>query len=239
MGRLVDLLRDNPVAGFIAASEIGLWVLLGLGLAMRYLLRWRTASTVTLALIPVLDLVLVVATAYDLLSGAAFGATHSLAGLYLGFSVAFGPALVRWADVRFAHRFAGGPPPVRAPRHGPGRRRARWREWLRVVTAAVIASVVYLALLPLVADGDTSLVMASLGRVWMIVALWLIFGPLWDVGEGLLRRRPDAPESSPADGGADRVDGRDTEGDAGRDGHRSDRRAGPRHLSAAAGRERP
>jgi hypothetical protein len=31
---------------------------------------------------------------------------------YLGFSVVFGPSVIRWADARFAHRFAGGPPPV-------------------------------------------------------------------------------------------------------------------------------
>jgi hypothetical protein len=170
------------VAGFIAASEIGLWVLLGLGLALRYVLRMRRASTVTLALIPLLDLALVVAVAVDLHRGTEAGVTHGLAGIYLGFSVAFGPALVRWADVRFAHRFAGGPAPVKPPKHGPERMAALWREWFRVVNAAVIASVVLVGLVLLIADGDQDPVLLGwVGRAWVVVGLWFLFGPLWEL----------------------------------------------------------
>ncbi len=179
---MLDLLSDHPVAGFIAACEIGLWVLLGAGLALRYLLRWRLASTLTLAAIPLLDVLLVVAVAVDLHRGAEAGATHTLAGLYLGFSVAFGPALVRWADVRFAHRFAGGPAPVKVPKHGPERLAALWREWYRVVNAAAIATVVMLALVLLVADpAQDDVLLGSLGRPWVLVGLWLLFGPVWEL----------------------------------------------------------
>lgn len=170
------------VAAFIAASEIGLWVLLGLGLALRYLLRWRRASTITLALIPVLDLVLVGAVAVDLHRGAEAGGMHGLAGLYLGFSVAFGPAIIRWADVRFAHRFAGGPAPVKLPKHGPERMAALWREWFRVVLAAVIASVVLAGLALTVADDEQARVLlAWVARPWGLVVLWFVFGPLWEL----------------------------------------------------------
>lgn len=179
---MLDLLSDNPVAGFIVACEIGLWVLLGAGLALRYLLRWRFASTLTLAAIPLLDVLLVGAVAVDLHRGAEAGGTHTLAGLYLGFSVAFGPALVRWADVRFAHRFAGGPAPVKPPRHGPAKLAALWREWFRVVAAATIASVVLLGLVLLVADpAQDEALLAGLGRPWVVVGLWLLLGPLWEL----------------------------------------------------------
>ncbi len=179
---MLDFLSDNPVAGFIVACEIGLWVLLGAGLALRYLLRWRLASTLALAAIPLLDVLLVAAVAVDLHRGADAGATHTLAGLYLGFSVAFGPALVRWADIRFAHRFAGGPAPVRSPKHGPGRMAALWREWYRVVAAATIASAVLLGLVLLVADpAQDEVLLAGLGRPWVVVGLWLLFGPLWEL----------------------------------------------------------
>lgn len=179
---MLAFLSDNPVAGFIVACEVGLWVLLGAGLALRYPLRRRLASTITLALIPLLDVLLVAAVAVDLHRGAPAGGTHTLAGLYLGFSVAFGPALVRWADVRFAHRFAGGPAPVKPPRHGPERMAALWREWRRVVIAAVIASVVLLGLILLVADPAQDRVLAAgLGRPWVLVGLWFLFGPLWEL----------------------------------------------------------
>ena len=179
---MLDFLSDNPIAGFIAASEIGLWVLLGLGLLLRYVVRRRTASTVVLAAIPLLDLVLVIAVAVDLHRGAEAGTTHGLAGIYLGFSVAFGPALVRWADGHFAHRFAGGPRPVRPPKHGPERLAALWREWSRVVVAAAIATVVLGALILLVADpAQDSPLLGWIGRAWGLVALWFIFGPLWEM----------------------------------------------------------
>lgn len=179
---MLDFLSDNPVAGFIVACEVGLWVLLGAGLALRYVLRWRRVSTLTLAAIPLLDVLLVGAVAVDLHRGAEAGGTHTLAGLYLGFSVAFGPALVRWADVRFAHRFAGGPAPVKPPKHGPEKLAALWREWFRVVTAAAIASVVLLGLVLLVADpAQDDVLLAGLGRPWVIVGLWLLLGPVWEL----------------------------------------------------------
>ena len=53
------------------------------------------------------------ATAIDLRGGADATGAHSLAALYLGFSIGYGHRMITWADTRFAHRFAGGPAPVR------------------------------------------------------------------------------------------------------------------------------
>lgn len=182
-GRVVDLVRDNPIAAVIVACEIGLWVLLGAGLAARYLLRWRAVSTALLAAIPLLDVVLVVAVALDLQRGEPAGTVHGLAGIYLGFSVAFGPSIVRWADVRFAHRFAGGPAPVPVPRRGPERRAHLWREWRRVVVAAAIASVTLLGLAALSGGPEQDAVLLGwTGRCWLVVGIWLVAGPLWESG---------------------------------------------------------
>jgi hypothetical protein len=46
---MIELVRDNPIAALIVMSEVRLWVLVGAGLVLRYLLRLRTASTVVLA----------------------------------------------------------------------------------------------------------------------------------------------------------------------------------------------
>jgi hypothetical protein len=182
-GRVVELLRENPIAAVIVACEIGLWVLLGAGLAARYLLRRRGLSTVLLAAVPLLDVVLVVAVALDLGRGEPAGTVHGLAGVYLGFSVAFGPAIVRWADVRFAHRFAAGPAPVPVPRHGPERRAHLWREWRRVVVAAAIASVTLLGLAVLFGGPEQDAVLYGwTGRCWLVVGIWLVAGPLWESG---------------------------------------------------------
>jgi len=107
----------------IVAAEIAFWVLLVGGLAARYLLRRRRLSTALLIGAPLVDLVLLVATVIDLGRGTTATSAHGLAAAYIGFSVAFGPSLIRWADERFAHRFAGGPPPWRPPRGGRERTR--------------------------------------------------------------------------------------------------------------------
>ena len=50
----------------IVGCEVGFWVLVGAGLGCRYLLRRRRESSVLLAAVPVLDLVLLAATMADL-----------------------------------------------------------------------------------------------------------------------------------------------------------------------------
>ncbi|WP_345498453.1 hypothetical protein [Nocardia callitridis] len=165
----------------IVISEVGLWVLLAVGLTARYPLRRPQLGAMLLWGIPLLDVALIVAAAFDLNRGTEPGTVHGLAAIYLGASIAFGPALIRWADIRFAHRFAGGPAPVKPAKGSKARTAATWREWGRVVLAALIASAVLGLLALTVATGEQSSALLSWGgRVWSIVAIWLVLGPLWE-----------------------------------------------------------
>src|ERR1700742_842706 len=194
---MLTFFAENPIAAVIVGCELGLWVLLGLGMVLRYLAGLRRTSTAVLAGIPLLDLILVIAAAIDLHRGADVGVVHVLAGFYLGSSLAFGPAIVRWADVRFAHRFAGGPVPRRAPKHGPERVAHLMREWYRVVGTVAIASLVLVVLiLFFVAPADQAGLWWWIGRAWGVVGLWFVFGPLWERG----KRSATQPESQPVGG---------------------------------------
>ncbi len=189
---MLEFFAENPVAAVIIGCEIGLWALLGLGMVVRYPLRLPRTSTAVLAGIPLLDLVLVIATAIDLHGGADVGLVHVLAGFYLGSSLAFGPAIVRWADVRFAHRFDGGPAPRRVPKHGPERAAHLMREWYRVLATVAIASVVLVVLiLFFAAPHDQAGLWSWIGRAWAVVGLWFVFGPLWESGKSWLATQPD------------------------------------------------
>lgn len=184
VGELVETIQDNPMAALIVACEVGFWLMLGAGLVARYLLRMRRASTVLLVGTPALDVVLLVATVFDLRSGAEATAVHGLGAAYLGFSVAFGHSVIRWADVRFAHRFAGGPAPVKPPKHGPERVRREWREWGKVVLASGIACVVMALLVFVVGTPDRTEVLWQapggwIPRLGIITAIWFVAGPLW------------------------------------------------------------
>jgi hypothetical protein len=168
------------IVALIVASEVGFWVLLGAGLLARYLLRLRRLSVVLLLGSPVLDLVLLVATTVDLRRGGTAGPMHGLAAIYLGFTVMFGHALIRWADQRFAHRFAGGPPPWKPPKAGWARTRYEWREWGKAVVACGIAAGLLGAGILMVRDAERAAGLVTwLQRMPAVLLIWFIVGPAW------------------------------------------------------------
>ncbi|MER6343996.1 hypothetical protein ACWC10_14390 [Streptomyces sp. NPDC001595] len=145
------------IVALIIACEVGFWVLLALGLAVRYLLRWRRTSVALLLCEPVLELVLFAATAVDLKNGAVPGWEHGLAALYIGFTLAYGHYTIRWLDGHAAHRLAGAPRPAGAPRYGMPRARHEARLWLRTLLAAAVACALLQAAIRYVGDdGDIS-----------------------------------------------------------------------------------
>jgi hypothetical protein len=171
----------------IVACEIGFWVVLGSGLAARYLLRRRRLSTVLLVAAPLVDLVLLVATVIDLGRGASAGAAHGLAAAYIGFSVAFGHSVIRWADQRFAHRFAGGPPPWRPPRHGYARTRYEWREFGKAALAWAISCGLLVTAIAIVGDADrTEGLQGWIARLTLVLAIW----SLWPITHTLWPAKP-------------------------------------------------
>ncbi|MER7006917.1 hypothetical protein ABT297_28310 [Dactylosporangium sp. NPDC000555] len=166
--------------GWIVGCEIAFWVLLAAGLLARYPLRRPRAGAVLLAVTPVVDLVLLVVAGADLSNGGVAGRAHALAAVYLGFSVAFGPSLVRWADVRFAQRFAGGPPPRVVPKRGPERVRHEWREWGKAVLAAAIAVALLQGGRLWIDDPRrTEALQGMTGLIGLVVGVWLVGWPVW------------------------------------------------------------
>ena len=155
----------------IVACEIGFWVLLAGGLAARYLLRARRLSTVLLVSVPLVDVALLAVALLDLRRGGEPRTAHGLSAVYLGVSVAFGHQLTRWADQRFAHRFHGGPPPVRPPRSGPAHAAHERRQWSLHLLAYLIAAAT-LGLFAVVAGGfDRTLPLWRPMGPWTIVLI--------------------------------------------------------------------
>ncbi|MGY0491746.1 hypothetical protein [Streptomyces sp. WG-D5] len=128
------------IVTLIVVCEIGFWVLLAAGLFVRYALGMRRAGLALLLLEPLLEVVLLVATAVDLKNGADPSWKHGLAALYIGYTVGHGHRTVKWLDGHAAHRIGGGPPPPKPPRYGMARARHEGRVWLGSVTAAAVAS---------------------------------------------------------------------------------------------------
>ncbi|MGW7259222.1 hypothetical protein [Streptomyces sp. NPDC054834] len=158
------------IVGLVVACEVAFWVLLAAGLVFRYVFRMPRVGLALLLCEPLLEVVLFVVTAVDLKNGAEPDWRHGLAAVYIGFTVGLGHSTLQWADARAAHRFAGGPPPVRPPKYGTARALHEWRVAGRWILAALVAIALLQAAVWYVggAGGTGSL------REWQQRMLWLI-----------------------------------------------------------------
>jgi hypothetical protein len=176
--------------GLIVACEVGFWVILLLALALRYLLRMEKLSRALLFCLPLIDVLLLVFTAMDLRRGATATFAHGLAAAYVGFTVAFGALAVKWADAHFAHRFAGGPPPEKAPSRGWSAVRYDFNLWGRCIVACTITVALIEALIWLIGTRETTEpLLAWHKHAFGCIVLWFFFGPAWSLATAW-RRAP-------------------------------------------------
>ncbi|GIG64095.1 hypothetical protein [Phytomonospora endophytica] len=144
------------MAAFIIGAEVAFWLFIGLGLAVRYLLKMPRTSVFVLLLVPLIDVVLLVVAVAHMRQGATADLTHALAALYLGFSIVFGHAMIRWADQRVAHRFAGGPPPKKGPKYGMARAKDEWIFAVKTLVAWGLAMGIVYLMVWLVGDAEVT-----------------------------------------------------------------------------------
>ena len=173
----------------IIACEVGFWLVLGAGLFARYVLRRPRLGAALLLAVPLVDLVLLAASVLDLRDGGTASAAHALAAVYLGVSVAFGHGMVRWADVRFAHRFAGGPAPVAPPRSGAAHARRLRRAWSRHVLAWAVGGALLLLGVLLVGDAQRTSAFVETAGLWTVV---LLVDGVWSLSYSAWPRRVEA-----------------------------------------------
>lgn len=179
----------------IVACEIAFWVAILGGLAARYLLRRPRLGAALLVAAPLVDVALLALVTVDLLGGGTASWHHGLAAVYIGVSVAYGHRMIAWADVRFEHRFADGPPPERLT----GRRyTARcWGDVVRTTVAVLVAGGIVGGLVLLVGDPErTAALQGTVGVLGVVLGIDL----LWAVSYTIWPRRASAPASGRAVG---------------------------------------
>lgn len=86
------------VAWAIVCCEILFWVFIVAGLIVRYGFRQEKLGFRLMAMSPVIDIVLLVLTVFDLSRGSTATLAHGLAAIYIGVSLAFGKQMIAWAD---------------------------------------------------------------------------------------------------------------------------------------------
>lgn len=157
------------ITAFIICCEIGFWLFVLIGLLCRYIFRLKKLGAIFLIATPLIDLALVIATIYDLRGGATATFAHSLAAIYIGVSIAWGHRMIKWADERFAHRFAGGPAPARKPKYGKDHARYERNGWLHHLLAWVIGAAILYGMILMVGDAVRTEVLFNTLRLWSII----------------------------------------------------------------------
>ncbi|MBP1994909.1 hypothetical protein [Paenibacillus eucommiae] len=157
------------IVTLIISCEIAFWLFILAGLVCRYILKLKKVGTILLLCTPIIDLVLLIATGIDLRRGAEATFVHSLAAIYIGVSIAFGHRMIKWADQRFAHRFAGGPAPTPKPKSGRMHARHERIGWLHHLLAWAIGCAFLYVLIVLVGDGPRTLPLLKTIQLWSVV----------------------------------------------------------------------
>ncbi|AJY77761.1 hypothetical protein [Paenibacillus beijingensis] len=157
------------IPALIAGCEIAFWGFVLAGLASRYLLKLNKTGIVLLSCTPAVDMILLAATVADLQRGAEAGFAHGLAAVYIGISIAFGHRMIRWADIRFAHRFASGPAPAKKVKFGKEHARNERRAWfLHLLSWAIGCALLYGIILWVDENSRTDALLQVI-RLWSIV----------------------------------------------------------------------
>jgi hypothetical protein len=156
----------------IAACEVGFWVLLVAGLVTRYLFRLPKLGMAFLLAVPLVDVVMLVASVIDIRSGGEPSFKHSLAAIFIGVSVGFGHRTLQWADGWAAYKLAGGPRPVKPRKGTKAKAEFERRGWYRHVLAYVVGVAVMIGLGLLSGQGYDAL----LGPAWTWTIVLVIDG---------------------------------------------------------------
>lgn len=89
----------------IILAEVSFWILIIAGLVTRYIFKKEKLSIWLFAATPLIDLMLLLFTVFDLKGGKEATFVHALAAIYIGVSIAFGKQMIEWADVKFQYYF--------------------------------------------------------------------------------------------------------------------------------------
>ncbi|WP_174844549.1 hypothetical protein [Cryobacterium serini] len=169
------------IIAIIIGCEVGFWVLIVLGLVARYVLGLKKTGLTLLAMTPIVDIILLVTAAMDLISGATATIFHGIAAIYLGFSVAYGHKMITRADLHFAHRFAKGSAPIKL--YGPRYAVECWKDVARTGLAVTVALGTIWLLTLVVDSSDRTSALNELNSIFLLVfcleVVWALGYTLW------------------------------------------------------------
>ncbi|WP_432775240.1 hypothetical protein AAFJ72_18725 [Brevibacillus gelatini] len=159
----------NWIAWMIVACEIGFWVVIALGLAVRYGFGKERLGLFILALTPLVDLVLLAVTSVDLYQGATATRAHALAAVYIGVSIAFGKGMIHWADEKFLYYVKKQPLAKKPKLYGMAYARYYAKGWFKHVFAYLIGAGLLFAMIFFVGDASRTGALERTISQWAVI----------------------------------------------------------------------
>lgn len=158
------------IGWLIVACEISFWVFVFAGLSARYVWKKQKWSVFLLICSPIVDVILLFVTVYDLKNGAVATTVHGVAAIYIGVSVAFGMQMIKWADAIFNYRFGNGNKPVKIT-HGIAHAKNRRQAWYRHLLAWSIGGGILIGIILYINNYSQTELLFNTFRFWSLIVL--------------------------------------------------------------------
>jgi hypothetical protein len=159
----------STIGWMIIACEVLFWVFILLGLTARYLFKKEKLGFFLLALTPVIDLLLLIATSIDLYRGASASMAHGLAAVYIGVSIAFGKSMIQWADARFQHYVSKTELSKPIKKFGIDFAKHNAKGFIRHIIAFVISSSILGLMIVYIDDSSRTEALTGIMKVWSFI----------------------------------------------------------------------
>lgn len=164
----------------IIGCEIGFWIFLFAGLLTRYYFQQEKLSRFLLLCVPLLDLILLIATFTDLNNGATAEFAHGLAAAYLGFTLVFGKSVIAWADKKVGDQFNPEQIEDEPELIGFAYTKYEWLSWFKCILACGIAALILYVGINFVGVPERVEALSDwYYNLINLMFLWWIFGPAW------------------------------------------------------------
>lgn len=158
----------NFIIALIIACEVAFWIVIIAGLMSRYVWNRAKLGVFFLALTPVIDLILLIATSIDLYNGATATIAHGIAAVYIGVSIGFGKSMINWADEMFRYYVTKqGLKP--AKRYGMELAKHYLQGFVRHIAAFFIGAGLLVGMIYFIQDPVRTEALYEILRVWGIV----------------------------------------------------------------------
>jgi hypothetical protein len=159
----------NFIGWLIVACEVAFWIVILIGLSVRYLFNLRRTGFVFLALTPLIDLLLIVATSLDLYRGAVATIAHGLAAVYIGVSLAFGKKMIEWVDIRFQRYVLKSEPQISKPMLGIPFAKEYAKGFIRHLLAFGIGAAILAGMIFYIDDPSRTKALNGIIKTWSFI----------------------------------------------------------------------